>query len=84
MADYPLTLKFRGYWKSRFHKETKESREFGRYNRLRSEIIHGKARVVMRDQVNSVQKLLERLLAKDLGLDKIIEFVTLFWPHLKF
>jgi hypothetical protein len=73
IADFPLSMKFKEYWKSRFHKETKESREFVRYNNVRSEILHGRARVVMRDQLSSVKKLLEKLLAKELALDKIIE-----------
>ena len=73
IADFPLSMKFAEYWKSRFHKETKESREFGRYNRIRSEILHGRVRVATRDNLGNVKKLLEKLLAKELALDKIIE-----------
>lgn len=35
--------------------------------------LKGKAQIVTRDEVNAIHKLLEKLLAKDLGLDRIIE-----------
>jgi len=73
IADFPLSTKFEKYWKSRFHRETKESGKFGHYNRIRGEILHGRNRVVTHDQLNSVKNLLEKLLAKELALDKILE-----------
>jgi len=72
MADFPLSIKFDKYWKSRFGHETRESREFSKLNRLRSELLHGKARSVTSQQVNSVKTLLEKALAREFGLDNIV------------
>lgn len=72
MADFPLTMKFERYWTSRFNYETRESRQFPRFNRLRSELLHGSARNVTSQQVNGVKTLLEKLLAKEFGLEALV------------
>jgi hypothetical protein len=64
-------MKFDKYWKSRFGHETRESREFYKLNRLRS-VLHGKARSVTSQQVNSVKTLLEKALAREFGLDNVV------------
>lgn len=43
IADFPLTMKFEAYWKSRFGHESRESSEFPKFYRLRSELLHGSA-----------------------------------------
>lgn len=68
-----LTMKFAKYWESRFNTETMESRKFAEYNNTRNDILHGRTRVVTQDQLSNVKKLLEKLLAKELILDQIIE-----------
>lgn len=73
IAVFWLTMKFEEYWKSRFNMETIESRKFAEYNDIRGNILHGRTRVVTQDQLSSVKKLLEKLLAKELALDQIIE-----------
>lgn len=65
-------MKFEKYWKSRFSQETRESREFSKLYRLRNELLHGKARSVTSQQVDSVRTLLEKSLAKEFGLDNIV------------
>ena len=72
IADFPLSMKFEKYWKSRFSQETRESREFSKLYRLRNELLHGKARSVTSQQVDSVRTLLEKSLAKEFGLDNIV------------
>ena len=72
IADFPLSMKFEEYWKSRFGQETRESGEFSKLNRLRSELLHGSARSVTSQQVNSVKTLLEKSLAKEFGIDNIV------------
>lgn len=72
LADFPLTVKFKEYCKSRFGHETRESSEFPKFNRLRSELLHGNARTVSLQQVNTVRTLLERLLARELGLEDLM------------
>ena len=72
MADFPLSMKFSEYWKSRFGQETHESREFGKLNRIRSGLLHGSARTVTSQQVNSVKILLEKSLAKEFGIDDVV------------
>jgi len=72
IADFPLSMKFEKYWKSRFGHETRESGEFPNLNRLRSELLHGRARSVTSQQVNSVKTLLEKSLAKEFGLDNVV------------
>jgi len=73
IAEFRLSMKFEKYWESRFNKETMESRKFAQYNNIRGDILHGRTRVVNRDQLSSVKKLLEKLLAKELALAQIIE-----------
>jgi hypothetical protein len=73
ISDFTLSMKFKDYWKSRFNKETSESRKFVQYNNIRGDILHGRTRVVTQDQLSSVKKLLEKLLARELALDQIIE-----------
>lgn len=72
IADFPLSIKFEEYWKSRFGYETRESGEFSKLNRLRSELLHGKVRYVTSHQVNSAKTLLEKSLAKEFGLDNVV------------
>lgn len=72
MADFPLTMKFKVYWKSLFRHETRESGEFPKFSRLRSELLHGSARTVSLQQVNTVRTLLEKLLAEELGLEDLM------------
>ena len=72
IADFPLSMKFGKYWESRFGHETRESGEFSKLNRLRSELLHGRARFVASQQVNSVKTLLEKSLAKEFGLDNVV------------
>ncbi len=72
IADFPLSMKFKEYWKSRFSQETRESSEFIKLNRLRSKLLHGSARAVTLQQVNSVKTLVEKSLAKELGLGNIV------------
>lgn len=72
IADFPLTMKFDVYWKSRFGHETRESREFPKFNRLRSELLHGSVRTVTLQQVNAVRTLLEKSLAKEFGLEELM------------
>ena len=72
MADFPLSMKFDKYWKSRFGQETRESSEFSKFNRLRSELLHGTARTVTSQQVNSVKTLLEKSLAKEFGIENVV------------
>ena len=72
IADFPLTTKFEVYWKSRFGYETRESSELPKFNRLRSELLHGSLRTVTLQQVNAVRTLLEKLLAKEFGLEELI------------
>jgi len=72
IADFPLSVKFKEYWKSRFGHETSEIGEFSKLNRLRSELLHGKARYVTSQQVSSVRTLLEKSLAKEFGLGNVV------------
>ena len=72
IADFPLSIKFEEYWKSQFGQQTRESGEFSKLNRLRSELLHGSARSVTSQQVNSVRTLLEKLLAKEFGLEDLV------------
>lgn len=72
IANLPLTTKFDVYWKSRFGHETRESREFPRFNRLRSRLLHGSVRTVILQQVNAVRTLLEKSLAKEFGLEELL------------
>ena len=65
MADFPLSLKFNGYWKRRFSHETLESREFSKLNRLRNELLHGRVRSVTSQQVDTAKTLLEKSLARE-------------------
>lgn len=74
LADFPLNMKFQTYWKDRFHKKTRLSQEFTNLNRIRSEILHGSARIVNVEQVNSAKKLLEKGLARELGLEDMIDY----------
>ena len=73
IADFPLTMKFDAYWKTRFGRATQESREFSKFNRLRSELLHGRVRRVTLQQVNTVRTLLEKSLAKEFGLEDLID-----------
>lgn len=68
VEDFPLTSKFSAYWTSRFGVETRQSSEFPRLNRLRSELLHGRLQTVPPTQVNQVRELLEKLLGYELGL----------------
>jgi hypothetical protein len=72
IGDFPLTMKFEVYWKSRFGYKTDESSEFPKFNRLRSELLHGSARTVSLLKVDRVRTLLEKLLAKELGLEDLM------------
>lgn len=72
IADFPLTTKFEVYWKSRFGYKTRESSEFPKFNRLRSELLHGSVRTVTVQQVNAVRTLLEKSLAKEFGLEELM------------
>lgn len=72
IADFPLTTKFAVYWKSQFGHETHESSDFPKYNRLRSELLHGSVRTVTLQQVNAVRTLLEKLLAKEFTLEDLM------------
>ena len=72
IADFPLSMKFEEYWKSQFGQGTRESREFSKFNRLRSELLHGSARAVTSQQVNAVKTLLEKLLSKEFGLEDLV------------
>ena len=65
-------MKFEEYWKSHFSQETRESREFSKFNRLRSELLHGSARTITSQQVNAVKTLLEKLLSKEFGLEGLV------------
>jgi len=73
MADFPLTMKFDAYWKARFGQATQESRKFSSFNRLRSRLLHGSVRSVTLQQVNAVRTLLEKLLAKEFGLEDLMD-----------
>ena len=66
-------MKFDAYWKTRFGRATQESREFSKFNRLRSELLHGRVRRVTLQQVNTVRTLLEKSLAKEFGLEDLID-----------
>lgn len=72
MADFPLTIKFDTYWKSRFNYKTHESKQFPKFNRLRAKLLHGSAQDVTSQQVNAVKALLEKLLAKEFGLEALV------------
>jgi len=72
IADFPLSTKFEEYWRSRFGHETRGGGEFSKLNRLRSELLHGRARYVTSQQVDSVKTLLEKSLAKEFGLGNIV------------
>ena len=72
LADFPLAMKFEEYWKSQFGQPTRESGQFSRLNRLGSEVLHGSARSVTSHHVNSVRTLLEKLLAREFGLEGLV------------
>lgn len=72
ISDFPLSQKFKEYWISRFSHETPESTEFPQLNRLRSKLLHGKARYVSSQQVNTVRKLLEQSLAKEFDVYDVV------------
>lgn len=72
MADFPLSMKFDGYWKSRFGRETRKSREFSKLNRLRNELLHGRVRSITSQQVDAVKTLLEKSLAQEFGLENTV------------
>lgn len=73
IADFPLTMKFDAYWKTQFGRATRESRKFSEFNRLRSTLLHGSVRSVTLPQVNAVRALLEKLLAKELGIEDLMD-----------
>jgi hypothetical protein len=73
IADFPLTMKFDAYWKTRFGRVTQESRKFYNLNRLRSKLLHGGVRWVTLQQVNVGRTLLEKLLAKEFGLEDLMD-----------
>jgi len=72
ITDFPLSMKFEAYWKSCFGYMTRESKEFPKLNRLRSELLHGSTRTVTSQQVDAVKTLLEKLLAKELGIEDLV------------
>ncbi len=72
IADFPLSSKFEEYWRSRFVHKTRESSEFPKLNRIRNDLLHGSARFVATNELSVVKGLVERLLAKELGLESII------------
>lgn len=72
MSDFPLSMKFGEYWRSRLGQETRESREFSGLNRLRNDLLHGSARSVTSHQVDLARSLLEKSLAREFGLDDIV------------
>ena len=72
ISDFPLSIKFLEYWKSRFYHDTIESRQFSSLNRLRSRLIHGSLMSVTLRDVNKVRSLLEKSLARELTIDEII------------
>jgi hypothetical protein len=73
VADFPLPLKFDSYWESHFQKETRLGSKFPKLNRLRGELLHGKAKGVTPLEVNDAKTLLEKLLGRELGLDSLID-----------
>jgi len=73
IADFPLSMKFQAYWKSRFGSMTRESNKFSSLNRLRSELLHGSIRNVSPQQVDAVKTLLEKLLSKEFGLETLVD-----------
>jgi len=52
---------------------TRESNEFPRLNRLRSELLHGSIRAISTEHVEAVKTLLEKLLSKEFGLEALID-----------
>lgn len=72
IADFPLSMKFEEYWRSRFVHKTCGSSEFPKLNRLRNDLLHGSAKFVTSNELSVVKTLVERLLAKELGLENII------------
>jgi len=73
VADFPLTLRFDSYWKSHFQNETQLGSKFFKLNRFRGELLHGKAKSVTPLEVNDTRTLLEKLLGRELGLDRLID-----------
>jgi hypothetical protein len=72
LTDFPLNNKFDYYWKHHFHEETKFGGKFPMLNRLRSELLHGKAQSISPDDVNIAKTILEKLLGRELSLDELI------------
>ncbi len=73
ISDFPLTQKFDLYWESHFKKETSLGSKFTKLNRLRGEIVHGKAKDVKDAEVDDAKTILEKLLGRELGLDSMID-----------
>jgi hypothetical protein len=72
LADYPLTLKFDSYWRNHFNNETLLGGKFSKLNRLRGELLHGKAQTVTPTDVNDAKTMLEKLLGRELGIEDLI------------
>ncbi|MCH7800822.1 MAG: hypothetical protein IIC24_04665, partial [Chloroflexi bacterium] len=73
VADFPLATKFNIYWDSRFDEDREQIRAFRRLNRLRGELLHGKEQSVTPQAVSEARKLLEKLLATELGISGIVD-----------
>ncbi|MBI4297347.1 MAG: hypothetical protein HY676_02310 [Chloroflexi bacterium] len=72
LADFPLSMKFERYWRGKFNYETRESKEFPGLNRLRNNLFHGSIRTITSQQVDTAKTLLEKLLAKECGIEKLV------------
>ncbi len=70
--DFPLSVKFELYWEHHFNKETRLGSKFLHLNRLRGELLHGKARLVSQEQMSDVKRMLEMLLGRELELDTLM------------
>jgi hypothetical protein len=72
LADFPLTVKFDSYWRSHFDKETMLGGKFSRLNRLRGELLHGKAQTVTPSDVGDTKAMLEKLIGRELGIEDLV------------
>lgn len=72
VADFPLSMKFEAYWENRFGHKTRESSGFSELNRLRNALLHGSIRSVSSQQLDAAKTLLEKSLAKEFGLENLM------------
>lgn len=73
LVDFSLTQKFERYWSRHFQKETLLGGKFSRLNRLRGEILHGKAQSLTPNDVDDAKTMLEKLLGQELGIENLIK-----------